>query len=213
MPVSNPRPLQTDPLRSFKFNVVIPQTMPGAITSGGMQRLGFMSMSGLGLSIEPLTYREGGDNLTTRKMPGQADFNPITLSRGLFPRDNDNWIWMQYLFSAMYGQSAVPANVGVSNGGQWPVPNFRTVMYINVLQHPNTYTNVNPGPVYNASYPYQNSIVQISFKLYSAWISSLAYSDMDAGGNAVAVEQMTLNYEGFETNWGGNGYVANPIGW
>jgi len=43
--------------------------------------------------------------------------------------------------------------------------------------------------------------VQVSFKLYSAWIGSLAYSDLDAGGNAVAVEQMTLNYEGFEMLW------------
>ena len=62
-----------------------------------------MSMSGLGIAIEPLTYREGGDNLTTRKMPGQADFNPITLSRGLFPTDDYNWQWMQQLFTASYG--------------------------------------------------------------------------------------------------------------
>jgi hypothetical protein len=39
----------------------------------------------------------------------------------------------------------------------------------------------------------------------------LAYSDFDAGGNAVAVEQMTLNYEGFEMKWPGDAYVTDPF--
>lgn len=206
--MANTRALNTDPLRSFKFNVIIPRVSTGvAAAQGGAvtgeARFGFMSMSGLGVSIEPLTYREGGDNLTTRKMPGQADFNPITLSRGLFSTDYDNWYWMTQLFSAMYG--------GQDPIGS-PLTDFRTVAYINILEHPNN-TAQAPGTPYAASYPQQLSIVKVSFKLYSAWIGSLAYSDLDAGGNAVAVEQMTLNYEGFDMQWGGNGYVSNPAGW
>jgi len=80
--MANTRALSSDPLRSFKFNVVI--LCRRRMVLRWLARLGFMSLSGLGIAIEPLTYREGGDNLTTRKMPGQADFNPITLSRGLF---------------------------------------------------------------------------------------------------------------------------------
>jgi phage tail-like protein len=201
------RPLVSDPLRSFKFNVIIPLVTNSTLAQyGGEARFGFMSMSGLGIAIEPLTYREGGDNLTTRKMPGQADFNPITLSRGLFPTDNDNWIWMQQLFTAMYGTAP---------GLQTPAsPDFRLTMYINILEHPNT-TSQAPGTQYGVSYPAQNNIVKWSAKLYSAWIGSLAYSDLDAGGNAVAVEQMTINYEGFDTQWAGGAgqYVANPTSW
>lgn len=210
---SSSRALNTDPLRSFKFNVNIPLTLSGpGFNSSGLVRLGFMSLSGLGISIEPLTYREGGDNLTTRKMPGQADFNPITLSRGMFPRDNDNWLWMTNLFTAMYGGAANATNVG--NGNTVGFQNdFRTSMYVNVLQHPLTTVQAPGSGQYNASNPQQNQIVQMSFKLYSAWISSLAYSDLDAGGNAVGIEQMTLNYEGFDMKWGGDGYVANPVGW
>ena len=204
----NTRALSSDPLRSFKFNVVIPLSTQGG-PNGGVARLGFMSLSGLGIAIEPLTYREGGDNLTTRKMPGQADFNPITLSRGLFPTDYDNWYWMSNLFTAMYGGGNNPVIGGTA-------PNdFRTTMYIGVLQHPNNTPQAASGPSYQSSYQQQASIVQISFKLHSAWIGSLAYSDLDAGGNAVAVEQMTLNYEGFEMRWGGQsgGYVQNPYSW
>ena len=88
-------------------------------------------------------------------------------------------------------------------------------MYVGVLQHPNNTPQAASGPSYQSSYQQQASIVQISFKLHSAWIGSLAYSDLDAGGNAVAVEQMTLNYEGFEMRWGGQsgGYVQNPYSW
>lgn len=201
------RPLTTDPLRSFKFNVVIKMTPGAGISNGASEaRIGFMSMSGLGIAIEPLTYREGGDNLTTRKLPGQADFNPITLSRGLFPTDDYNWQWMQQLFTASYG-TAPPLVTPTGN-------DFRTLIYINILEHPNTSpAAVQPtSQYYDDSYPGQ-SICKWSAVLYSAWIGSLAYSDLDAGGNTVAVEQMTINYEGFDTAWGGTGYVANPTSW
>jgi phage tail-like protein len=204
------RNISSDPLRSFKFNVSIPMSMTGPnANSGGLARFGFMSASGLGVSIEPLTYREGGDNLTTRKMPGQADFNPITLSRGMFPTDNDNWLWMTNLFTAMYGEGVNPTNSGPA------ITDFRTPIYINILDHPNNLAQNNPQGTYSYenSYPQQDSIVKVSFLLYSAWIGSLAYSDMDAGGNAVAVEQMTINYEGFDMIWGGAGYVQSPRTW
>lgn len=224
--MANTRPLTTDPLRNFKFNVFIPRPEAGQVSSMG--RLGFMQVQGLGIAVEPLTYREGGDNLTTRKMPGQADFNPITLTRGLFPMDNDNWLWMQQLFTAMYGStpSGLYGAGPLGTSGHNAPYNFRTNIYINILQHPNTAPNLGGGPgagSYNASYPAQNSIVVLSFQLYSAWIGSLAYSDLDAGGNAVAIEQMTLNYEGFDTYWGGGGppgdgsggagYISNPTSW
>jgi phage tail-like protein len=203
--MANTRTLSSDPLRTFKFNVSIQNTAANQ-TLGSEARLGFMSVSGLGVSIEPLTYREGGDNLTTRKMPGQADFNPISLSRGLFAGDFDNWNWMTNLFTAMYG-GALP-NVGTS-----PNTDFRVVVYINVLQHPNNLSQSAANP-YGVSFPFQDSLVQVSFKLYSAWIGSLNYSDLDAGGNTVSIEQMTLNYEGFDMRWGGNGgFVNNPRGW
>lgn len=201
--MANTRPLSSDPLRSFKFNVVIP-IQAGNQPLGSEARFGFMNLSGLGIAIESLTYREGGDNLTTRKMPGQADVNPVTLGRGMFATDFDNWSWMSNLFSAMYG-GAVPLGAGAAKN------DFRTVVYINVLEHPNN-TQAAKGTPIGVSFPAQNSIVKVSFKLYSAWIGSLAYSDLDAGGNAVAVEQMTLNYEGFDMQWG-NPYVTSPTSW
>lgn len=217
------RALDTDPLRNFKFNVFIGLQDFGSINVSGQSytqqnwlRLGFMNVSGLGMAIEPLTYREGGDNLTVRKLPGQGDFNPVTLSRGLFPSDPDNWAWMNLIFSAIYGGGPIANGASATQG-----PDFRTVMHINVLEHPNTTPNAltggNSGTPSSASYgspatSFNNqSIIKMSFKLYSAWIGSIAFSDMDAGGNAVGVEQLTINYEGFDVNYGFDGYV--PFNW
>jgi phage tail-like protein len=41
----------------------------------------------------------------------------------------------------------------------------------------------------------------VRFKVYNAWPTSVAYSDLNAGDNALFVEQMTLVHEGFDVNW------------
>ena len=194
------RSLATDPLRNFKYNVLIPRNDTGI--PGGMARLGFMSATGLGMQAEPVTYREGGDNVTTRKMPGQTDFNPITLSRGMFPQDYDNWYWFRYIFNVIYGG-------GLSFAGG---PDFRSDIYINVLEHPTNGGGAGTtGGVSGWDYTMQN-IVKISFKIYSAWPSALQFSDFDAGGNAVAVEQLTLMHEGIDVKYAPTRGTYVPVG-
>jgi phage tail-like protein len=39
------------------------------------------------------------------------------------------------------------------------------------------------------------------FKVYNAWPTAVAYSDLNAGDNAIFVEQMTLVHEGFDIKW------------
>ena len=39
------------------------------------------------------------------------------------------------------------------------------------------------------------------FKVFNAWPTTVAYSDLNAGDNALYVEQMTLVHEGFDINW------------
>lgn len=159
-----------------------------------------------------LFVHDGVYSSNTRKMPGQADVNPITLSRGLFYNAWDNWYWFTNLFTAIYGgqQGGWPAAM------QGSMRNFRTHIYINVLQHPNNTGSGIGAQNPQSGWPQQNGQVQLSIKLYAAWIMSYAFSDFDAGGNAVAVEQMQLAYEGFDVRWGGAGggtYVANPFTW
>lgn len=178
------RPLNSDPLRNFKFlvninNPVIPS----------MLRMGFMTVSGLAIQSEVIPYREGGNNTTTRKMPGQTDFGPIGLSRGMLaaPVGGGNagtreaWDWFTYLFSVIQG--------GGANDGS-AAADFRCTVQVDVLQHPVTKGDGAAGA--NVRPP-----VKARFEIYNAWPMALAYSDLDAGGNAVMIEQITLAHEGF----------------
>jgi phage tail-like protein len=62
-----------DPYVNFNFRVEI----------GGLVRGSFQEAGGLDSSIDVIEYREGGENITTRKYPGQVKFSNISLKRGL----------------------------------------------------------------------------------------------------------------------------------
>lgn len=171
------RSITSDPIRNFKFQVIIPKF---AQTGGVVGRLGFQMIAGLALQTEPITYREGGDNTTSRKMPGQTDFPPLVCTRGLMPTNNHGWNWMREIFYVLDGQG---------RGG--PGNEFRTDMLIMVNDHP-----VNTAAV-------RESTVKVAFKVFSAWPSSMAFSDLDAQGNGIIVEQMTLMHEGFAMHFAG----------
>jgi len=117
--------IATDPLRNFKFQVVI---TPG---NGSSLTLGFMNVQGLNVQIDVIAYREGGFNTTTQKMPGQADFAPIVMSHGVAVGSQEDIAWLQQLFIVMQG-----------SGTQTPGTNFRDTVDIKVLDHPVTSASV-----------------------------------------------------------------------
>lgn len=76
-----------DPYRNFRFEVEIE----------GFVHAGFQKVSGLKHTVEVINYREGGDNDTGRKLPGQSTFDPITLERGM--SNNSDFVdWMNLIF-------------------------------------------------------------------------------------------------------------------
>lgn len=166
-PVGAIHPLVTDPLRNFKFRFTIAKpSIPG------MTELGFMSVSGLAANTPAIEYREGGNNTTTRKMPGQTSFPPITCQRGVAVGSNALWQWYIEIFHVVQG------------GGRGFVGNdFRSDMVLEVLDHP-----VSMGPTHP---------IKARFQIFNAWPSAIQFSDFDAGGNALMMESMTIEHEGF----------------
>lgn len=158
--------LSTDPLRNFKFVVNINPP------SGRTISLGFMSVSGLNITVDVIAYREGGYNTTTQKMPGQADFSPITLSRGVAVGKTADINWMSQLFTVMQGA-----------GSTGPGTDFRRTVDIQILDH----------PVTKSSVP-----IKAWFRVYNAWPTSIAWSDLDAGANQLFISQLVLAHEGFD---------------
>lgn len=178
MPVIDGRKshISSDPVRNFKFLVNIQHQFSDAkFGNQNLATMGFMNMSGLAMTTEVIPYREGGNNTTQRKMPGQSSFSDVTLSRGVVLGNTQPWAWVRQIFSA---------NAGSGNAG--PTTDFRCNVDVYVLAHP--VTNSLNVPAY------------VKFRIYSAWINGIAFSELDAGGNAVYVQQMTLAHEGWAMN-------------
>jgi phage tail-like protein len=181
--------IKTDPLRNFKFLVNIHHTLVNrnGKSGGSLATLGFMNCSGLNIETSVIAYREGGYNTTPQKMPGQSEFTPITLSRGVILGGPSSHKWMREIFSVVQG------------GGLFSLADgrdFRSSIDIKVLAHPHTNQK-------NVGTP-----VKAWFKVYNAWPASIGFSDLDAGGNAVFMEQMVLQHEGWNLAWAANNLAS-----
>jgi phage tail-like protein len=164
----------SDPIRNFRFKVDFVRA--GTLNfSVPMATAGFMSVSGLGSQTESIPYREGGDNTTTRKLPGQTDFPPLQFQRGLYDNfrtaGSEEWDWMKEIFFTQTG--------GV-NATSSANPDYRCDIYIYSFRHPM------PGQEQRA----------VGWRAVNAWPTSVAFSDLDAGGNGVAITQMSVVHEG-----------------
>lgn len=81
---------RSDPYKAYNFLVEI----------DGLTAAGFMDCSGLDSSQDVISYREGNEGPTARKLAGLNQYSAITLSRGL--TDNSElWDWRQ---KAMEGE-------------------------------------------------------------------------------------------------------------
>jgi phage tail-like protein len=197
MPINNNTlsTLMTDPVRNFKFLVTFLPTSDWKDASKPA-KMGFVSLSGLTVTTESIAYREGGYNTNVHQIPGQSAFSPITLSKGVMLGQSSNAKWMKRLFSVM--TPSVTSGVGAG---------FRCNLDIQVLSHPNPQGSTG-GASGQADNP-EDQHTSLRFKVYNAWISSLAYSNLDAGANTLMVEEMSLVHEGWDVAYATDYTLAN----
>ncbi|NDH65495.1 MAG: phage tail protein [Microbacteriaceae bacterium] len=190
--------LNTDPIRNFRFLATFEPLSNTQAEMTETTTIGFTSISGLSITTESIPYREGGYNTSVHQIPGQSTFSPITFQRGVILGTDRNWRWMKRLYNVVNGQG----------GAADQMTNFRCDITINVLQHPMSGSSA--GTVVNAgansagvdeTTASKDDLVALKFKIYNAWVTSLAYSDLNAGDNALMVEQMTVVHEGFDMSW------------
>ena len=116
----------------------------------------FTEVSGLGVEVDVIDYREGGAGPAVRKLPGRSKYSPVTLKWGLTER-RELWDWLT---------SATRGDVDRR--------------HISIIL-------TSPG-----------GSEQTRFNLTNAWPSSWRGAELDALGNEVAIEELTLVYEGLE---------------
>jgi hypothetical protein len=170
--------IATDPLRNFKFiaeftaaSTVFDTRITPTVAAG------FSSITGLGINTQSIPYREGGYNTTIHQIPGMTTFTPITFQHGTLTSNLQGMTWMRGLFAAAAGEG-ITLTPGTND--------FRVNVDIYVLDH--------PAQVLDTADLV--TVAKMHFKAHNAWITTLQYSDLNAGDQNILFEQMTLVHEG-----------------
>ena len=150
-------PTRFDPYKNFKFR----------LKWDGRYVAGISHVSALTRTTQVIEHREGGDPSTSRKSPGQTDFAPITLERGL-TQDHEFEAWANKVWQ-----------FGAALGSEVSLTNFRKDIYLEF---------------YNEA-----GQLVLAYKIFRCWVSEYtALPDLDANANAVAIEHIKLENEGWE---------------
>jgi len=72
-----------DPLRAYNFKLLVNNVTEGHFTE----------VTGLGVQVERISYREAGNNAVVRAIPGRVTYASVTLRYGL-TASNDLWDWL-----------------------------------------------------------------------------------------------------------------------
>lgn len=177
--------LATDPLRSFRFLATFTPAQD-TLFSDKLTSFtgGFTNISGLSINTQSIGYREGGFNTTLHQVPGMTTFSPVTFQRGTLYLKDEAITWMKGLFTAA-AADGVPNAAG--NKG------FRCNIDIDVLDHPLGANQLEGDVLKNA--------IKMKFKVHNAWITSLSYSDLNAGDSQILFETMQLVHEGLSVSF------------
>lgn len=148
----------SDPYRNFKFEVEV----------DGFIRAGFSKVSGLKHTVESIEYREGGENETARKLPGQSKFDDVTFERGS-SKDNDFVNWIQLIFNLDGAEGNQDNAVG---------DGFRKRVVVYLKDKSGTRVK--------------------KWTIQQAWPNEKGTGDLDASGNDVLIDTMVLANEGIK---------------
>jgi phage tail-like protein len=129
--------------------------------------LGVSKISGLKRTTEVVPHRDGANNNHSAKGPGRSNFEPITLERGV-THDPDFETWANLVWASPDAQL----------GAQLSLANFRRHLYLEVLNEAGQKV--------------------IGYTIFRCWVSEYqALSDFDANANAVLIEHIKIENEGW----------------
>lgn len=169
MPTNSEFPTATypdDPYRGFKFRV----------KWDGKYVAGISKVSGLARTMQVISHREGGDPTTPRRMPGESEYQAVTLERGV-TLDIAFQQWANMVWD--YHNSTIDDQQGATGHQNVSLKDFRKDIVLDVFNEAGQKV--------------------IAYTIYRCWPSEfIALAELDAAGNAVAIQTLTLQNEGWE---------------
>jgi phage tail-like protein len=122
-------------------------------------------------TTEVVKHRDGGDPSSSRKSPGRTEYEAITLERGV-THDQDFEQWANKVW-----------NYGSGLGAETSLQDFRKDVVV--------------IEVYNEA-----GQLAIAYNVYRCWVSEFqALPELDANANAVAIQTIKLENEGWERDY------------
>jgi phage tail-like protein len=129
---------------------------------------GVSKVSGLKRTTEVVKHRHGGDPATSRKLPGRTEYEPITLERGV-TQDLDFEQWANKVWSLRNS----------AGGMETSLKDFRRDIVIDIMD--------------------ESGQTVLRYTVHNCWISEYqAAPEFDANVNAVAIQHIKLENEGWE---------------
>jgi phage tail-like protein len=132
---------------------------------------GVSKVGGLKRTTEVVKHRDGGDSSSSRKSPGRTEYEAITIERGV-THDQEFERWANKVW-----------NFGSGLGSEVSLKDFRK--------------DVIMIEVYNEA-----GQLAIRYKVFRCWVSEYqAQADLDANANAVLIQHLKLENEGWERDY------------
>ena len=132
---------------------------------------GISKVSALKRTTEVIKFRDGGDASTSRKSPARTEYEAVTLERGV-THDLAFQQWANKVWDYQNAQ-AQNADQEVS------LADFRKDVIIDLFNEAGQKV--------------------ISYQMYRCWVSEYqAFPDLDANANAVAIQHIKLENEGWD---------------
>ena len=131
---------------------------------------GISKVSALKRTTEVVKHRDGGDPSTSHKSPGRTEFEPVTLERGV-THDTDFEAWANKVWDYNNAQAEPPSK-------EVSLKDFRKDVIVDVFNEAGQKV--------------------LSYHLFRCWVSEYqAVPDLDANANAVAIQHLKLENEGW----------------
>ena len=141
---------------------------------------GISKVSGLKRTTEVVKHRDGGDFSSSRKSPGRTEYDPITLERGV-TQDVEFEQWANKVWDYNNAQAAADQRTM-----EVSLADFRKDIIIDVFNEAGQKV--------------------LSYQVYRCWVSEYqALPDLDANANAIAIQHIKLENEGWIRDYVGQG--------
>lgn len=134
---------------------------------------GISKVGALKRTTEVVSHRDGGDQSSSRKSPGRTEYEAIMLERGV-THDPEFELWANKVWNYKNAQAG-PEN----RTREVSLQDFRKDIILDIFN--------------------EAGQKAISYKVYRCWVSEFqAMPELDANANAVAIQSIKLENEGWE---------------